>query len=354
MAFAARMTGEPAQPSLADLWAESVRRGEIFNRFCAAASDPGGRWHEGDLLAFGLRMEKGRPQYTACNLTSGQSIEAEVEECRVPGSDFTCQFNGYRALRPRTLPVAAGRQPDIPTAAAECRFFCAAPGNPISLRKRRPLYRYQPRRWYWHAYYNAVPFEAGGHLLWVPGAADPARRLPHFPQVLNPTFLEDLLALARHAPSWRFSYSSLHAGASVNHFHAQSFIRRGHLAVELAAVREDRGFQILSGYPAEALVFDAGQSPSLLGRTIERLQACELPFNLLLSHPKVFLFVRNPDHEIVAEFPGDVFAASDLSGKIITSSRAVFDGINAKRITLAIAKTCLDAASVIPFLLSSA
>ena len=51
----------------------------------------------------------------------------------------------------------------------------------------------------------------------------------------------------------------------------------------------------------------------------------------------------------IAEFPDDVFAASDLAGKIITSSRAIYSTIDAKRITLAIAKTCLDPAGVIPF-----
>jgi hypothetical protein len=347
------MTGATAEPDLAGLWEESVRRGEISNRFRAARSDPAGRWREGDWLAFGLRLDDGVPRYTASNLTTGLAIEAAVEERPLPGTDFVCQFNGYRALRPRTFPAALGRQPDIPATAAECRFFCADPANPISLRNRRPLYRHKLRQRYWNAYYNAIPFEARGHLLWVPSTPDPAHKLPHLPQILNSTFVKDLLALAQHAPSWRFSYSSLHAGASVNHFHAQSVLRTGRLAIDSAAVREDRGFHVLSGYPAEGFVFDAHDSADLLALTVDRLQARSLPFNLHITHPKAYLFVRNPDHEIVAEFPADVLAATDLSGKVITSSAETYASIDAKRITQAISKTCLDAAGVIPVLLTA-
>jgi hypothetical protein len=328
--------------SLVDRWNSAVLNGEVLTQVLAGVSDPRQQWQAGDRLLFGVRMNASGPEYVASNLSAGgNKVRADVEERIVSGTDFVCQFNGYRALRPRGNTLRAGRQADISPAMEDCRFSCQDRNRHLSLLSRRPLAQRQLRNWCWNAYSNAFPFEATGHLLWVPVLPGNPVRIPHFTQLLTRAFLEDLLQLASEEPSWTFSYSALHAGASVNHTHVQSVLHSRWLAVELAPVVHHSGFTCLAGTPSQALVFDVNGTHDLIEQSVGRLRTQNVPFNLVLVHGKAFLFARNIDHEVVAEFPGDVLACTDFAGKIITSNRAVYEKVDAYLIRRAFSKTCL-------------
>jgi hypothetical protein len=333
--------------NLEDLWNSAVEDGLIVNEVEAAISDRENRWNAGDRLNVGVRLHDGKAEYFAANVTTGQLIEAAVEERFIEGTGFLCQFNGYRALRPGGERTHLGRQPDISATPADCRFYCGYPERPLSLLTRRPLSQLSLRHWHWNIYYNAFPFDVSGHFLCVPAAmGDSGFTLRHFPQKLTSDFLEDLLFLRTKLPLM-FFFSSLHAGASVNHIHIQSVFHRSQLPLERAECIAYRGFTVLTGYLAEAFVFSASAPAEALHECVARLEQQDIPFNLLVVGEKVFLFPRNPEHEVVEEFPGSVLAGPDLAGKIITTDRAAYEHADRGRLQDAFSKACISARKLI-------
>jgi len=342
------MTGNTGLENLADSWNSAVQDGKIMNEVEAVVSDPEHGWNAGDRLTFGVRLHNGKPEYFGANVTTCQSIEADVKERSVPGTDFICQFNGYRALRPGGARSRYGRQPEISAAPADCRFYCRYPERPLSLLARRPLTQLSLRHWHWNIYYNAFPFDATGHFLCVPALVRGSDIiLCHLPQKLTAAFLEDLLLLLRDRPPLMFFFSSLHAGASVNHIHVQAVFHRQQLPLERATCVSYKGFTFLTGYPAEAFVFSARVPTEVLHGCVARLERQGIPFNLLLVGERAFLFPRNADHEVVEEFPGVVLAATDLAGKIITTDRVSYEHADRGRVQNAFSKVCISARKLI-------
>ncbi len=230
--------------------------GKIVNEFEASADDQEGRWSKDDRIAFGLTSTSSGISYFARNLRTAAQIRASVDERKVDGTGFECQFNGYRALRPGGPGQGLGRQPDVPAGSAACRFGCQDPKKSLSLLRRDPLLQVRLPRFRWNAYYNATPFEKEGHFLWVPVVVDGTTTiLPHVPQLLNQEFLEDMLLLFQRTTQTIVFFNSLHAGASVDHIHVQAVFHRDRLAIEDAGTAAYRGFTVLEGYPAEGLVF---------------------------------------------------------------------------------------------------
>jgi hypothetical protein len=62
---------------------------------------------------------------------------------------------------------------------------------------------------------------------------------------------------------------------------------------------------------------------------------------------RVFVFPRNPEHEVVAEFPGSVLAGPDLAGKIITTDRGAYEQADGSRLQTAFSKACTSARQLI-------
>jgi len=333
---------------LSAAWNEAVASGSIANEFEAPADDPLERWSKGDRVRFGLAVKGESIAYDARNLRTGTEIEAAVEERLVDSTGFVCQFNGYRALRPGGGAPRLGRQPDISPTSADCRFYCQDPKKPLSLLKRDPLLQVRLRHCRWNAYYNASPFEKEGHFLWVPIVVDGAATvIPHFPQALTREFIEDLLLLFRHSTESVVFFNSLHAGASVNHFHAQAVFRKNPLAIEHARTGDYKGFTILDGYPAEAICFGLDSDVGAIAAAAGRLQAEGVPFNLMMLGERILLVPRNSEHEIVAEFPGGVLATMEIAGKIITVDRSAYDRADMSQIGSAFQKVARSAKQVI-------
>jgi len=334
--------------NLADAWKSAVEEGKINNEFQAAVSDPGHRWKTGDRLRFGLRLHNGQPGYFAINMNTGLPIQMHVEERYVSGTNFACQFNEYRGLRPGGAQFPVGRQPDISAAPSDCRFYCQSPDKPLSIRKRHPLAQVKLQHRVWNVYYNAFPFDAAGHFLCVPCFVRGTDFvLEHLPQRLSLNSIEDLLLLNRDEPPLMFFFSSLHAGASVNHIHIQAVFHRKRLPIEDAQRASYKSITCLTNYIAEAFVFSGCLSATLVHRCVERLQERGVPFNLLLVRGEVFVFPRNPEHEVVEEFPGGVLAATDLAGKIITTDRRSYENADKARVQNAFFKTCVSVRKLI-------
>ncbi len=329
-------------------WREAVASGRIANEFEASSDDPTGRWSKGDLVRFGLVLVDGVIQYDAQNMRTAKQIEASVEERTLGSTGFVCQFNGYRALRPGGTAQRLGQQPDISPTAADCRFYCQDPKHSLSLLKRDPLLQVRLAHARWNVYYNATPFEKEGHFLWVPAIVDATIAvIPHLPQMLTREFVEDIVLLFRQATQSIIFFNSLHAGASVNHIHTQSVFHNQRLAIENAKTIEYKGFNILDGYPAQAICFGRDSDVSTIAIAVDRLQKVGIAFNLILLGERILLILRNGEHEIVSEFPGGVLATMELAGKIITVDRHVYENTEPAQIESAFRKVTLAAKQLI-------
>ncbi len=333
---------------LARAWQDAVASRRVVNEFEASEDDPAGRWVKGDRLSFGLVWSGKNVKYEAWNIRTERQIEATVDERAIGETGFVCQFNGYRALRPGGNPRTIGRQPDISPSPPECRFYCQTPSMQLSLLNREPLLQVTLENSHWSAYHNANPFEKDGHFLLLPATVEGALiTLPHCPQMLTQAYLYDLVLLFRQAPGLVIFFNSLHAGASVNHVHAQAVFHQRRLAIEDARAVEYKGYFVLDGYPAQGLCFSLDCEVRRIAASIERLQTRGIPFNLILLGQRIVVVPRNPDHEIVAEFPGGVLATMEVSGKIITVDRRIYEQATDADIRRALQKVTVNVKSLI-------
>ena len=252
-----------------------------------------------------------------------------MDEKTIDQSGFVIQFNGYRALKPCGKIPSVGKQQEVPAEAINCLFYCQDPKRSLSLLRRDSLIQVALPNWKWNAYYNAVPFEKEGHFLWVPIFVDGTTTImPHIPQELSRAFLEDALALFRNSDRLVVFFNSLHAGASVNHIHLQAVFHKGTLSIESASITKQGGLTILEGYPAQGIVFSRVAEPDEIWPHLDLLQKKKVPFNLIFVGERICLIPRNPEYEVVEEFPMGVIASMELAGKIITVDKAVYDSVN--------------------------
>jgi hypothetical protein len=137
-------------------------------------------------------------------------------------------------------------------------------------------------------------------------------------------------------------FNSLHAGASVNHVHFHSVYRRKPFPIENAGVRKVGDYYVLDGYPASGLVFERNRPVDELWPCIARLQERNFPYNLIAGEERIHLIARDPEHEMVEEFPGGVMASMELSGKLITTDEQFYVNVGQQLINSALAKTTLQ------------
>jgi hypothetical protein len=325
---------------LSSVWFKAVKDGKIINEF-EANDDQQERWKKGQLIRFGLIFDNGTLKYFARNITTSTDIQASVDEKVIENSNFIVQFNGFRALKPGGKIPNIGRQKDVPAEASNCRFYCQDPKGSLSILRRDPLIQVALPNWKWNAYYNAMPFEEEGHFLWLPVSVDGTTTIiPHIPQELSHALLEDALVLFRNSDKLAIFFNSLHAGASVNHIHLQAVFHKGTLSIETASIVEREGLAVLYDYPAHGIVFNRDAESDKIWPYLDRLQEKKVPFNLIFVGERICLIPRNPEHEVVEEFPMGVIASMELAGKIITVDKeAVYDNINYTTIQTAFQKT---------------
>ncbi len=358
-------------------WQQAVADNKLINQFVAVADDEEGRWLKGDAIAFGIKYHSGQNTYYARNLTQDRPIHGAVEEKRIEGLDFICQFNGYRALLPGGQLKPCGRQPDISPDPENCRFSCQNARDPLSLLNRDPLLELPLKHFNWKAYYNAAPIDPDGHFLWVPtdlpaaGKTSSGSGLKHFPQRLSLPLLEDAFKLSQQFRFTLLFFNSLHSGASVNHIHFQAITCKYPLPAQNWPLSPSpEGYFVLKDYPAKAMVFDTASNPEEVYQWIDDMQQNEIPFNLMFlgdmflddmsesdmpegdrtarsKKDRIILIPREIEHEIVSEFPGNGIAALGMCGKIITVNRAGYLNASKQTIEKALAKMTLSLPSKI-------
>ncbi len=333
-------------------WQQAVVGGELINEFQADRDDENGQWAKGDRITFGVEQHNNRYRYYARNLTQNCKIESAVEERAIAhlspdtvhSVDFTCLYNGYRALRPGGARKALGRQPDISPTPEDCRFACQNRDRPLSLLARPPLFQKTFQHFTWNAYYNVSPIEPNGHFLWVPTRS--SNQLTHLPQILSLPLLEDAFALFKQLSQSFLFFNALHSGASVNHIHFQSIESVSQsvpteyrpLPVETFPLTPQADYAVPQDYPAYVMMFDPGSAASKVFKYIDRLQTQGIPFNLMITPRFIILVPRNIDFEIVSEFPGNGLAGLGMCGRIITIDRAAYLSADAASIRSAFQK----------------
>ena len=327
-------------------WLQAVLNKSVINQFEAPEADSLQRWDKGDQIIYGVRYQDNQFTYYAHNLTQNYDIEGATEEKRVGDTGYLCRLNSYRALRPGAGHRLVGRQPDISADAKLCRFHCQDDSHPISLLRRDPLLSVPLTHFTWNAYYNVAPLEKEGHFLWMP-TTDNGTAIPHMLQRLTPELIEDTVQLFSQLSQSILFFNALHAGASVNHIHFQAVYHRQPLPVESISLVNYKGYQLLDGYPAQAVVFDAKEQTAELTGYVEKLQQADIPFNLAMVSDRIFVIARNGDNAIVSEFPGDGLAALGMCGAIATVDHNAYDTINAALIESAFKKMVIPANQVI-------
>lgn len=333
---------------LYEAWEMAVSEGKVVNLFQVKQDDPLGRWIQGDVIKYGVRLTNGKFGFYAENISQSRQLEGTTEVKRVGHSGYLCQFNSFRALRPGGSGRPVGRQPDIPAEPEHCRFHCQDETHPFSLLHREPLLQIQAKHFLWNVYYNIAPIEKKGHFLWVPiNCGVPSARLPHTPQSLSCEFLEDTITIFKQLDQTILFFNALHAGASVNHFHLQGIFHHQTLPIEIAPMIDYHGYHLLANYPVQALVFPVETPMDELFICIHRLQQAGIPFNLVLLKTEILLVVRNIDHEIVSEFPGDGFAALGICGVLTTVDRNAYENITVEMIESTFQKMVIPGRQII-------
>ena len=298
---------------LTGAWHRLVAGGALKNRF----TDASGRGIEA-----GVRMGPSGPESYAIWLDTGAPACEDPGLVRLP-SGMEILYNPVARLKPHKPPSAPGRQSDIPAESQACPLACQAPENPLSILRRSSLAEIPCPHRHWRAYPNVAPWEPRGIVIWVPCPDDgTVRTLPHVPQILTYRDLEDFLSIARSTAGMATFFNSLHGGASANHLHFQGVFCDRKLAAESADRTASGPYTLLAQYPASGLVFPLDTAPASLWEPLERIQAAGYPFNLIALSTAVFLFVRNPQNEVLREFPGRAFGAINLVGLFITSDAA--------------------------------
>jgi hypothetical protein len=158
---------------------------------------------------------------------------------------------------------------------------------------------------------------------------------------LTSEFLEDILALFRNSRRAIIFFNSLHAGASVNHIHWQGVYHKQELAIERAAVVSRGSVTLLDGFLVDGLVFGKETEAKEIFPWISQCQSTGIPFNLILIGERIYLILRNLDHEVVEEFPIGIMASMELAGKIITSDKVLYESMSDDHLRRALELTTL-------------
>lgn len=299
---------------------------------------------DGRIIRWGVTPHAGRSVfYAEDDPASRHPTEIETREL---GLGQSVTFHPFRPLRPGASCPTPGRQTVPSPAATACPFGCQNPGKGLSLLCRPALAQAPCPHMTWLAYANAAPFDPNGHLIWVPGLANGVNVvLPHLLQHMTRETIADFLVLSCIDNALLF-FNGLHAGASANHLHFQNVTHTSTLAIEMAPRRTEAGLTLLD-YPATALVVEHITGPDQIWPMVERLQERAIPFNLIGIGDTLYLIPRNPEYEVVDDFPGSIMASMELAGRVITGDRAVYETMTAVSLARAQRKTTLPSATLL-------
>ncbi|MCG6938516.1 MAG: hypothetical protein LJE83_10150 [Gammaproteobacteria bacterium] len=177
-------------------------------------------------------------------------------------------------------------------------------------------------------FYNKFPF-ADYHLLVVvsPQANSPQLLTREVHDYAFKLVAENATVL----PGFGLGYNSLAAGASVNHFHFQGFIRQQDFPIEKSHWSHNGG---KTHYPLAASCFTSAESAWLY---LEQLSARDIAFNCLYREHGCYVVPRK--YQNSAELPGWLAGAgwTDVAGVITVSDEETFNSLDGHSITDALA-----------------
>lgn len=266
----------------------------------------------------------------------------ERSEGNVAG--FIVELNATRAFRPGGGDRQPGRQREVSTSPEACRFFCCDASNSQSLLIRAIVGTVSPSdvkdlSSSWQVYPNLAPFEPDGQFLIVPAGDDGS--LPHEPQHLTESRMRDMIALCVASDELVIFFNSVHAGATVNHFHLQAVHHGDKLPIQKSIPSGPGVTPLADSYPVNGLVFFGADVYPEMWPVVRSLQKRESPFNLIYLDRQFLLVPRDDNNEIVREFP-NVLASMEICGRFILSDRESFEAATAGRIATALGRIRLS------------
>jgi len=314
--------------SLFEAWDQAVAGGFIKNVFAA----PDGR-----RLEAGVRAGANGPEHYVRDVEANKDVHLPPHSKRFDNGAILV-YNPFGKFKPQAPPTGFGRQADLPAGPDACPLRCNDPKDALSiLRRPVPLSTALPHS-SWLAFANLTPWQPRGLCLWIPGRPDQlSRGLVHEPQRLSPEKLEDFLAIVRGGERMMTFFNSLHAGATVDHIHFQTAYNDAKLAIESAPRTAVGRYTMVRDWPSSALVFPREVSPEELWGMIGKLQTAGLGFNLIALSTGIFLFVRDPEQEVVAEF-GHPVGAVEFVGWINSSDMDDFRNLTEERVAAGLRK----------------
>ena len=338
---------------IAKSWQQFLGEGKAFNTFEVKEDGPDKLWVKGDTVKVGLQLDvTGKPEFYATNLTQNRQLVVTPERPEIENEfGFKKCFFPHRLLRGSPPIYELGCQEKEPSSdLSMCNYKCQDPAHRFSLYLQEPfcVLKLSTGR-IWALYYNFAPLEEKGHLIWVPATfSGKTFELPHLPQVMTRELLEDTMILARKSIGFLYYFNALHAGATQHHFHSQLiYVGDELLPIERSTIVAIEGYSLLDNYPINGQVFGPDASPDQVWHSIDRFQQNGNPFNLIMVRGRIFLVPRNPDHEIVKEFPFGVLASVEIAGRIIISDRKNFDETTYEKVVSAFKSSGLERSEVI-------
>lgn len=176
--------------------------------------------------------------------------------------------------------------------------------------------------------YNKFPFMPL-HGLWVP---EPDRNHPQFLNEALHGYIDHCCnRLGRSLPAIGLGYNSLGAGASVNHLHAQLFVTKEPLPVELGCWTHNGG---QATYPAQCLAY---RDRAAAWRAIEQYHQRNIAYNILYRPGVCYLMPRRFQGGFERQPWLSAITWNELSGGLVLVDRSDFDGLTAGRISAQLA-----------------
>jgi len=176
--------------------------------------------------------------------------------------------------------------------------------------------------------YNKYPF-SDYHLLIVVAPEE------NSPQQLTEEYHQlafSLVGVSKNIfPGFGIGFNSLAAGASVNHFHFQGFIREAEFPIEKKHWQHHGGKKL---YPLAVKVFAEAETSWLY---IADLIAADVAFNCIYRAGNCYVVARR--YQGTVELPGWLNGAGwlDIAGVMTVSDMQTFDNLNAHSIADALA-----------------
>lgn len=148
-------------------------------------------------------------------------------------------------------------------------------------------------------------------------------KIHHHPHDLTREGFDGFVSVLNITPSQCFWRNERTSGASLDHDHDQSGLApEGGFPIDAHDTLEHAGFQFVMDWDATAVAFRRPVSDfdrERLWQLLRILQERGIPFNLLASKERLYLFPRKSDAIVVGAFPFSVLASLELAGVFPTS-----------------------------------